>query len=348
MKILMIAPTIYKLKEKYDSYGGIEPMIGNLAIELAKLGNEVIVAAPKGSYLGEKVKIIETVESNINYNYNLEKEATQILIEYIKTNNLNPKDFAIHDHTHQKFIYLHKAQNPELKVCSTLHNQCNFQNSPPGIPHMNLICISNSHMAETSGILGIHAEVAYNGINLDNYIYNENKSDYFLFLSRISRFKGAHEAIQACKESGNKLLVAGEDVFVNDPSYVMSIMNSCNEKNIKYLGNITEEKKRELLSNAKALVLPLLWNEPFGLVAIESLASGTPVITSPRGAMPEIITHRKDGLFCYNIGEIKSAMKMIDELKSKDCREKAEQFSIQKMTERYLELYKRILSGNEW
>ena len=87
MKILMIAPTIYKLKEKYDSYGGIEPMMGNLAMELAKLGNEVTVAAPKGSYLGEKVKIIETVESNINYNYNSEKEATQILMDYIKTNN---------------------------------------------------------------------------------------------------------------------------------------------------------------------------------------------------------------------------------------------------------------------
>ena len=254
----------------------------------------------------------------------------------------------IHDHTHHKFIYLHKAQNPELQICSTLHNQCNFQNPPPGVSRMNLICISNSHAAEASGILGVHAEIVYNGINLDNYTYNETKSDYFLFLSRISRMKGCHEAIEACKTSGNKLMVAGEDIFVQDPSYVLSIMNSCDGKNIKYLGNVSEDKKRELLSNAKALVLPILWNEPFGLVAIEALASGTPVITSPRGAMLEIIQHRKSGLFCQNIGELKSAMKIIDTIKPEDCRKRAEEFTIEIMTKRYLELYERIIAGNEW
>lgn len=349
MRIGIIVPTIYKLSYPYIGYGGIEPIAGNLAVELAKLGNEVTVFAPKGSKLTDNIKIVETVDANINYNYGSEKQSAEIMMEYLRKNSID----VLHDHTHQKFAYLHYNELKQLNIqlCSTLHNQVNFTNPCPGIPHMNLIGISNSHCAEASGILGIHLECTYNGINLDNYIYNENKGDYFLFLSRIGRMKGAHEAIQACKESGNKILICGEDVFVNDPSYVMSIMNSCDGKIVKYLGNVTEEKKRELLSNAKALVLPLLWSEPFGIVAIEALASGTPVITSPRGAMVEIVTHKKDGYFCYNIGELKSAMKLVNdgELNSKDCRAKAEKFSIEIMTKRYLELYERIVYGNgEW
>lgn len=346
MKIGIIVPTIYKLTYPYLGYGGIEPIAGNLAVELAKMGNEVTVFAPRGSMLTDDVKIVETVEANTKYHYSHEEAANNIIVQYLKE---HPQDI-IHDHTHQKNIYLTKAQQPELKVCSTLHNQVNFQQPAPGVSKMNLIGISNAHCAEASGILGIHLERCYNGIYLENFTYNENKGDYFLFLSRIGRMKGAHEAIQAAKESGNRLLVAGEDIFVQDPAYVMSIMNSCDGKNIKYLGNVTESKKIELLSNAKALVLPLLWNEPFGIIALEALACGTPVITSPRGAMPEIIEHRKDGLFCYSIGEIKYAMKVVsDTIKPEDCREKSEKFTVKIMAENYLKLYERIVNnGDEW
>jgi len=346
MKIGILVPTVYKLKYPYDSYGGIEPIAGNLAVELARIGHDVTVFAPKGSKLTDNIKIVETVKPNINYNYDQEKQATDKMMEYLKE---NPVD-VLHEHTHQKFPYLYYNELKQLgiKLCGTLHNQCNFQNPPPGVPHMNLIGISNSHCAEASGILGIHLEKVYNGIDLNQYIYNKNKEDYFLFLSRISRFKGAHEAIQACKSAGEKLLVCGEDVFVQDARYVMSIMQSCDGKNIKYLGNISENKKKELLSNAKALILPILWSEPFGIVAIEALASGTPVITAPRGAMTEIITHRKDGYFCMNTSEIQSAMKLIDKINPKDCREKAEMFSIKKMTENYIRLYEKILKNEEW
>lgn len=345
MKIFLIAPTIYPLRYPYDSYGGIEPIMGNLAVELANRGNEIVVAAPKGSKLTDKVKIVETVFPNINYNYNHEKESCEIAMKYYFE---HCKDFLIHDHTHQKYIYLHKAEHPELKVCSTLHNQCNFSNPPSGVPKMNLIGISDNHCNEAIGILGIHLEKVYNGIDLNKYTYNENKGDYFLFLSRISRMKGCHEAIQACKESGEKLIVAGEDIFVQDPSYVMSIINSCDGKLIKYLGNVTENKKRELLANAKALILPITWNEPFGIVVLEALASGTPVITAPRGAMTEVVRHRTDGYFCFNINEIKQAMKLVEKIKPQDCLERAKDFSIEKMTDNYLRLYECILANDEW
>jgi len=346
MKIGILSTTIYPIKFPFEGYAGIEKLVAEKSVQLSKMGHEITVFCPQGSKLPEPIKVIEVCEPNINYHYSHEKQAMDNVMKYLETNHID----ILEENTHQKYAYLHynKLKELNIKLCGVLHNQCNFSNPPPGVPKMNLIGISNSHCAEASGILGIHLECVYNGIDLSHYIYNDKKDDYFLFLSRIARMKGIHEAIQAAKESGNKLLVCGEDVFVNDPSYVMSVMNSCDGKNIKYLGNITEAKKIELLSNTKALVLPILWNEPFGIVVIEALASGTPVITSPRGAMTEIIEHRKDGLFCYNIGEIKSAMKVIDTIKPEDCRKKAEKFTVEIMAKRYLALYERILVGNEW
>lgn len=345
LNIGIISTTIYPLKCPFEGYAGIEKLVSEKAVKLAEFGHDVTVFAPKGSNLGDKVKIVETVEPTINYSPLHEREACKIINEYLKTNDLD----IIEDNTHQKYIYLYKAKHPELNVCSVLHNQCNFTNPPPGVKHMNLIGISDYHCSEASGILGIHLERVYNGIDIEKLKYNENKEDYFLFFSRISRFKGAHEAIEACKRSNVKLKVAGEDVFVNDPAYVMSVMQSCDGKMIKYLGNVSEDKKVELLSNAKALILPLLWNEPFGIIFLEALASGTPIITYPRGSVPEILKHRKEALFCYNTSEIASAIKIIDtEINPKNCLERAKQFTVEEMSKNYEKLYERILNGDEW
>lgn len=344
MKIGLISTTIYPLKYPFEGYAGIEKLVSEKAVHLAKRGHEVVVFAPKGSYLGDNIEIIETVEPSIQYNMDFERQSCLKVVEYIKQKPLD----IIEDNTHQKYIYLYKAKHPEIKVCSVLHNQCNFQNSPPGVRHMNLIGISQSHCNEASGILGIHLEKVYNGIDIDSYIYNEDKEDYYLFLSRISRFKGVHEAIDAAKKADVKLKVAGEDVFVQDPSYVMSVMQSCNNGKISYLGCVSENKKKELLSNAKALILPILWNEPFGIVVIEALASGTPVITMPRGPMTEIIKHNIEGFFCYSSSEIASAMKMVHEIDPKNCLKRAKDFSIENMVTEYEKLYERILADNEW
>ncbi len=343
MKIGLITPTIYRLNYPFQGYGGIEPLCSNLAHMLAEKGHDVTVFCPNGSQLGDKVKIVPTSEANINYNYAHEEHQHNLITEYLRTNPLD----ILHDHTHQKYAYLYKRDHPEQKVCSTLHCQVNFQQAPP-VKFPNLIGISNYHAMEASATIGKHLEVVYNGLEIEDYPYIDKKENYFLFFSRISRFKGAHEAINAAKILGVSLKVAGEDVMTGDPTYAMQIMQSCDGKQIKYLGCVTEDKKKELLSSAKALVLPLLWNEPFGLVAIEAMACGTPVITMARGAMPELIQHRKNGYLCQNMNEIMTAMKLVDEIAPSECRLRAKEFSLDKMVENYLRLYERILRGEEW
>lgn len=344
MKIGLIAPTIYKLNYPFSGYGGIEPVCGNLAVKLAEKGHDVTVFCPNGSQLGDKVKIVPTSEANINYNYGYEANQNNLIAEYLKTNQID----ILHDHTHQKYIYLYGKDHPEQKICSTLHNQVNFQSKPP-VRFANMIGISNYHALEASSVLGMHLEFVYNGIEIDKYPYREDKDDYYLFFSRISRFKGAHEAINCAKQLGVNLKVAGEDAFVQDPQYVMQVMQSCDGQRIKYLGCVTEDKKKELLAGAKALILPILWNEPYGLVMAEALACGTPVITMPRGAAPEIVQHRKNGYLCQSMEEIKMAMKLVEnEIDTLACRERAKEFSLERMVDNYEKLYEKIMNGEEW
>jgi glycosyltransferase involved in cell wall biosynthesis len=242
-------------------------------------------------------------------------------------------------------VYTHPNAK-RLNICSTLHNQVNFT-TPAPVKHMNLIGISSQQSLHASMVLGIPVRYVYNGINLNQYDFNEHKSNRLLFLSRISKFKGAHEAIALAKQLHMPLDVAGEDVFVNDPPYVHSIMSSCTG-DVVYHGTVPDAIKKSLLSRARALILPLLWDEPFGLVAIEALASGTPVIALRRGAMPEILIDGKTGFLCNTIQEMKDAIEKIDDIKPNDCRASAERFTIEKMTENYVSMYRDILDGEEW
>jgi glycosyltransferase involved in cell wall biosynthesis len=298
LEIAQISTAVYPLPP--ENYAGIEAIVNDLSHELARLGHEVTVFAPRGTAtpLGDKhYNVFETVPPSNMYKDDISYKCTS---QYD----------IIHDHSHLKYVYTHPNAK-RLNICSTLHNQVNFTTP------------------------------------LNQYDFNEYKSNRLLFLSRISRFKGAHEAITLAKQLHMPLDVAGEDVFVNDPPYVHSIMSSCTG-DVVYHGTVPDAIKKSLLSRARALILPLLWDEPFGLVAIEALASGTPVIALRRGAMPEILIDGKTGFLCNTIQEMKDAIEKIDDIKPSDCRVNAERFTIEKMTENYVSMYRDILDGKEW
>jgi len=343
LKIAQISTAVYPLPP--ENYAGIEAIVNDLSHELARLGHEVTVFAPRGTAtpFGDKhYNVFETVPPSLSNDehgaYNMYKD----VISYKCTSKYD----IIHDHSHLKYVYTHPNAK-RLNICSTLHNQVNFT-TPAPVKHMNLIGISARHSLHASGVLGVPVRYVYNGINLDQYDCSPAyKSDRLLFLSRISRFKGAHEAIAMAKRLRLPLDVAGEDVFVNVPPYVHSIMSSCTG-HVVYHGTVPDAIKKSLLSRARALILPLLWDEPFGLVAIEALASGTPVIAMNRGAMPEIIEDGVSGFLCNTIAEMEEAIDRIHIIHPEACRERAGEFTVRKMTDRYLKAYTDILNGDKW
>lgn len=338
LKIAQISTAVYPLPPQ--NYAGIEQIVYDLTNELVNMGHDVKAFAPSGSY----DKVIPTIAPSL---MNDERGAFEASRGFFDSSLLDAKSKfdIVHDHSHLKYIYTHPNAN-NMNLCSTLHNQVNF-NAPAPVKHMNLIGISSWQSLQASSVLGIPVQYVHNGINLDNYTYNEDKTDKFLFLSRMSKFKGAHEAIALAKRLHVPLDVAGEDIFVNDPPYVHSVMSSCTG-NVTYHGTIDNVMKESLLSNTRALILPLLWDEPFGLVAVEALASGTPVITMNKGAMPEIVEDGVSGFICNTIPEMEEALKHIDDIKPSDCVKRASEFTVTTMAEGYVDLYKQILNGDEW
>ncbi len=343
MKVLLTTPAVYTVPP--SSYGGLEKIVWNLCKGLAAKGIFVELAAPYGSSTPPNGHTTLTCPPSMS-------NPEQVAYQVVKTSNdwLDQFDI-IHDNSWQKWQYLHKSENPKskYKLCSTLHGMNPYGQKPP-VKNMNLICISSFHSMQTSGALGVPTRFVYNGIDLDQYQFQKDKGEHFLFLSRINKYKGVHVAIDTCKRLGLPLDVVGEDVFVEDQGYVLDIINSCDGKLIKYWGRVPNEKKKELLMNAKALIIPLLppWQEPFGMMAVEALACGTPVITMLNGAMPEIIQTGVNGFICNDIPALDIAISRLNEIDPQKCYESSKRFGIEQMTEGYLSLYKEILEGREW
>jgi len=171
----------------------------------------------------------------------------------------------------------------------------------------------------------------YSGINLDDFIYREKKENYFLFLAKVSwKVKNVNLAIKLAKVMGFKLIVAG--------GWRLSF-----RRNIKFVGEVDDKEKAGLLAGAKALIFPTNWQEPFGLATIEALASGTPVITTNKGAMPEVVT-ADVGFRCDTFEEFKEAINRVDEISPRKCRERVEKnFTAEIMTEKYIKVYEKII-----
>jgi glycosyltransferase involved in cell wall biosynthesis len=168
-----------------------------------------------------------------------------------------------------------------------------------------------------------------------------------LFLSRVERIKGAHTAIEIAQQAGRILIIAGNKVESGEGAlyWANKIAPHIDGRQIKYVGPVNNEQKRDLLSEAAALVVPVQWGEPFGIVFVEALACGTPVISCPRGALPEIIEHSRHGFLVNSVAEGVEAVRHVGTISRQVCRARAEErFSQHVVASQYESLYERILS----
>lgn len=193
---------------------------------------------------------------------------------------------------------------------------------------------------------GNYVGVVYNAIDVKSFPFRPNKDEYLLFLSRVAPEKGADVAIQVAKRLGVPLVVAGKVDRV-DREYFRTVVEPLIDGHlVRYVGEVTREEAKALYAGARALLLPLRWEEPFGLVMPEAMATGTPVIAFRRGAAPEIIRDGETG-FLVDEGDIDGMAKAVCDLDQIDplrCREHVEEhFDVHKMVEGYLALYERVL-----
>jgi glycosyltransferase involved in cell wall biosynthesis len=184
-----------------------------------------------------------------------------------------------------------------------------------------------------------------NAIELGAYPVHERRGDYLLYLGRMSADKGAHRAIEVALEAGLPLKLAGKMREPAEKEYFERHVEPHLGEGIEYLGETTHERKTSLLQNARATLFPIDWEEPFGLVMIESMACGTPVIATRRGAVPEVIEHGRGGIIVDSFEEMADAIAEADRLDPLECRRSVEErFSAARMVRDYETAYAAALS----
>ena len=189
-----------------------------------------------------------------------------------------------------------------------------------------------------------YAATIYNGIDLDTFPFSDSHDDYLIFLGRLQPEKGVAEAVRVARMTGEKLFIIGPPV--TGEYWDKQIAPFLDDK-IKYLGFVAREEIFKYYQRAKAILVPIQWEEPFGLVMTEAMACGTPVIAFDRGSVSEIVVEGKTGFIIKNnnLEAMAAAVKKINEIKRIDCRRHIEQnFSIQRMVDRYEEVFLEIVS----
>lgn len=185
----------------------------------------------------------------------------------------------------------------------------------------------------------------YNSIDVGSFPFSANKQNHLLYLSRIAPEKGTHVAIEVARRLGMKLIIAGKVDRVDRRYFEDQVQPLIDGKQIRFVGEANGRRKRELYRKASCVLLPILWDEPFGLVMPEALACGTPVVAFDRGAASEIMLDGVTGYLVHDADEMVAAVKKIDRIDPLRCRRHVEQhFDVPRMVDDYLRLYERILA----
>jgi glycosyltransferase involved in cell wall biosynthesis len=183
-----------------------------------------------------------------------------------------------------------------------------------------------------------------NALDLDSYPVHSNRGEYLLFLGRMSADKGCHRAVEVAREAGVPLKIAGKMREPLEREYFEAFVAPHLGDGVEYLGETSHGKKVALLQNARATLFPIEWEEPFGLVMIESMACGTPVIATRWGAVPEVIEHGRSGLVVDEYREMVSVLGESDRLEPLECRRYVEErFSAERMVRDYETAYAAML-----
>ena len=183
----------------------------------------------------------------------------------------------------------------------------------------------------------------YHGIDTNLFSFNPLPKDYFLYIGRITKEKGVHLAIKAAKTAKVPLIIAGRS-YRDEGYWQAKIEKHIDGKNIRYIGEAGFKEKIELYQNAKAVLFPTQYREIFGLVMIEAMACGTPVIGWKKGSVAEIISDKKTGFVVNSIDHMVNAIKSIDSISREETRKRAElYFSIKKMVSSYERVYQRVI-----
>jgi len=336
MRIAIIAPPWAPIPP--DLYGGIEQAVDSLARGLHAAGHDVLLFATGDSTCPVPKKFILPLAEGNRMGFSV-PEVRHVMAAYDAVAGYD----VVHDHTIIGPLYAERY--PDLPVVTTVHGPFNeeladfYGRITPRVP---LIGISEAQRRPVPDIP--IARVIHHGVDPDGFEVGPG-GDYCLFLGRMSPDKGPHRAIVAARMAGLPILLAGKLREPWEHHFFEKEIGPLLGDDVQYLGEVTQSEKVKLLGGARATLFPIQWNEPFGLVMLESMACGTPVIAFPAGAAPEVVDHGRTGFLVADEQAMADAIHEVRTLDRADCRAAVEgYFSIGRMVDEHVELYQTLLA----
>jgi glycosyltransferase involved in cell wall biosynthesis len=325
-------------------YGGIERIVSYLSEELVALGHEVTLFASADSRTSAKlvpgsdcaVRLVEDTADPQAFHFAMLEDVVAASQAFD----------VVHFHTdYQSFPFARRMQCAHV---TTLH----WRLDVPGLEAMYrrfadvpLVSISNAQRAPLPWLAW--AGTVYHGLPDNLYSFHERVGEHLAFVGRIAPAKGPDAAIRIARRANTPLKIAAKVDEADRPYFESAVVPLVETPLIEYVGEQDDAGKGRLLGNARALLFPVNWPEPFGLVMIEALACGTPVIAFGRGSVPEIIEDGVNGFIVHSEDEAVRAVARLPEIDRRRCRETFERrFTAKRMARDYVDVYRRLLNAS--
>lgn len=338
LRIGVVAPAVLSVPP--IGYGGIERVVSELVEGLVANGHDVTLFASEGSVTSARLISPLATPSPLGHPDALAEE-----IYHAATAYLHAREFdVIHDHTSAGPLF-GAVSRWDTRVIHTLHGAWTPQNRRMAAlidRRVGLVAISRAQRAANSQLH--YADMVYNGINLSSHPFNPAKEDFLVFVGRISSGKRPEIAIDIARKAKLPLVMMIKRSEPAEQAYWRDVVAPRLGSDVTVLDEPSHTVKVDLLGRARAMLFPIDWPEPFGLVMTESMACGTPVIASSLGAAPEVIADGTTGFLCSTVGQMVNAVGRAKDLKAQDCRDRVvRRFSSEAMVAGYERVYLNAL-----
>jgi glycosyltransferase involved in cell wall biosynthesis len=341
MRIAQVAP-LYESVPPHR-YGGTERVVSYLTEALIDLGHRVTLFASGDSRTRARLEPMapRALRGAIDLMDPLAPHIHMLGAVYRRAEEFD----LIHCHT--DYIGLPLAEYVNTPTIVTLHGRLDLPEAAPCYREYSLSALVSVSDAQRAPLADVpFCATVHHGVPASLYPFRERAAGYLLFIGRISPEKRVDSAVRVASRAGLPLRVAAK-IDAADRAYFQSEIRPLFDSNptVVFLGEVDDQAKAELMGGALALVFPIDWPEPFGLVMIEALACGTPVIARRRGSVPEIVRNGETGFICETETEMVDAVQRLSTIDRRRCREEFEtRFTDRAMAERYVSVYQGLLA----
>ena len=341
LRIAVVAPPWFEIPP--HAYGGIELMVYNLVEGLVARGHDVTLIAAGASHTSARFRA--TFDRTPTGCGELRGGTVELIHASRADRIIGELDLDIvHDHTQAGPLTSAGRIVPTVVTAHGLASGRLGEYYRSLGDAVRFVAISNAQRASAPDVPWI--ETVHHGIDVDAYPFRDRKDDFLLFLGRVHPEKGVHLAIDTSCAVGLPLVIAGKCTEPIEVEYFAREIEPRLGPGVTYLGVADQVRKKELMAGARALVFPICWEEPFGLVMVEAMACGTPVVALGRGAVPEVIADGLTGYVCDAPGRLPEAVDAVDAIDPKACRAHVRaHFSARRMTGCYEAVYAKALRG---